>query len=154
MFSRKCENKVHANGMCNMHLIRIKKHGSVDVVLHRYDNITAEQRFWAKVNLQGGINNYAPDLGECYLWTGSINENGYGWFWINGKTKKAHRVSWEFENGQIPHHMQLDHLCRVRNCVRPSHLEVVTNQENTIRGAVSKKYLRNPNKKFGGSRRK
>ena len=69
----------------------------------------------------------------CWLWTGHMSEAGYGIIQANG-TRRAHRVSYEFFRGPIPAGRQLDHLCRVRNCINPEHLEVVTQQENINRG--------------------
>jgi hypothetical protein len=47
--------------------------------------------------------------------------------------QKAHRLAWELINGPVPGGMQLDHLCRNRGCVSPSHLELTTQRENTTR---------------------
>lgn len=80
-----------------------------------------EERFWEKVDRSG----------DCWLWTGAINEAGYGHFWDGYKIVRAHRWLWEQTNGAAP---ILDHLCRVRHCVRLEHLEPVTNQENVRRG--------------------
>ncbi|MEU7240240.1 HNH endonuclease signature motif containing protein [Streptomyces sparsogenes] len=46
----------------------------------------------------------------------------------------AHRFAYETLVGPIPEHLQLDHLCRVRHCVNPDHLEPVSSRENTRRG--------------------
>lgn len=46
----------------------------------------------------------------------------------------SHRIVYEALIGQIPSGMVLDHLCRVRNCVNPQHLEPVTNRANILRG--------------------
>ncbi|MCG7285380.1 HNH endonuclease [Cellulomonas sp. ACRRI] len=71
----------------------------------------------------------------CWLWTGYITNYGYGAFAPKrGVTKRAHRVAWEATNGPIPDGLVLDHVCRVRHCVRPDHLEPVTDGENTRRG--------------------
>lgn len=72
----------------------------------------------------------------CWLWTGHLNM-GYGQFFIKrkGKTKRflAHRFSFSLVK-PIPRGMTLDHLCRVRHCVNPAHLEPVSNAENVLRG--------------------
>lgn len=70
----------------------------------------------------------------CWLWRGNIHKEGYGRFHVNGCKQLAHRVSYELFRGRIPEGMQIDHLCRVRFCVNPNHLEVVTGRENTLRG--------------------
>ncbi len=82
-------------------------------------------RFWSKVN----------KTESCWLWTASINPEGYGKFWVAGKGRlRAHRVAYELVVGPIPEGLQIDHLCRVRHCVNPSHLEPVTHRENLLRG--------------------
>ncbi len=70
----------------------------------------------------------------CWEWIGANNAAGYGMMKIDGRTVYGHRAVYELLVDEIPAGMQLDHLCRNRMCVRPSHLEVVTNQENAIRG--------------------
>jgi hypothetical protein len=72
------------------------------------------------------------DVG-CWLWNGTIH-HGYGVLNINGKFQQAHRISYEIAKGAIPEGLQLDHLCRIRNCVNPDHLEPVTPRENVLRG--------------------
>jgi len=76
--------------------------------------------------------------GDCWLWIAYIRRDGYGYFWVDGKMVYSHRFAYEHYVGPIPAGLQLDHLCRVRNCVRPSHLEPVTQQENVRRGEVGK----------------
>lgn len=71
----------------------------------------------------------------CWLWKGAI-ANTYGSFSINGRMLKAHRLAYEHYIGKIQDGMFLDHLCRVRHCVRPDHLEPVTNRENMRRGTA------------------
>jgi hypothetical protein len=72
--------------------------------------------------------------GECWVWTGATEHNGYARFWLDGKMRYAHRVAYEWFRGPIPAGLDLDHLCRVRNCVNPYHLEAVTRQVNLLRG--------------------
>jgi len=73
---------------------------------------------------------------ECWLWTGARFSNGYGSFWLLGKSVGAHRVAYELWRGPIPEGLHLDHLCRVRHCVNPDHLEPVTVRENLSRSPV------------------
>ena len=72
--------------------------------------------------------------GECWLWTGYIKANGYGALTISGRTQYAHRLVYAALVAPIPDGAEIDHLCRVRNCVRPDHLEAVTKAENCYRG--------------------
>jgi hypothetical protein len=72
----------------------------------------------------------------CWLWTGSVQAGrgaGYGRLTVDGGRKLAHRVSYEHLVEPIPAGLQLDHLCTVRNCINPDHLEPVTQQENLRR---------------------
>lgn len=84
------------------------------------------ERFWAKVDRRRSDG--------CWLWTGSKNRGGYGTITVNGHTRAVHRVAYELLVGPIPDGLQLDHLCRVRHCVNPAHLEPVTQRENILRG--------------------
>lgn len=59
---------------------------------------------------------------------------GYRNVEVQGGRFRAHVVSYVAHRGQIPDGLVLDHLCRVRNCVNPAHLEPVTNRENILRG--------------------
>lgn len=80
--------------------------------------------------------------GDCWLWTGYVNESGYGMYStpaVLGVTRngRAHCLVYELHRGEIPAGMVLDHLCRVRHCVNPDHLEPVTNQENIKRSPLA-----------------
>lgn len=71
----------------------------------------------------------------CWLWTARIDANGYGRFQRGpGVSPLAHRAAYEMLVGPISDGLQLDHLCRVRHCVNPAHLEPVTHAENQMRG--------------------
>jgi hypothetical protein len=72
--------------------------------------------------------------GSCWLWTGTITNGGYGQFYYRGKREYAHRVVYGLLRGPIPDGMECDHLCRVRRCVNPRHIELVTRRENILRG--------------------
>jgi hypothetical protein len=70
---------------------------------------------------------------NCWLWQGATDRKGYGRFNIRNNNRLAHRVMYEVTTGPIPAGLQLDHLCEVKNCVNPEHLEPVTGQENMAR---------------------
>lgn len=69
----------------------------------------------------------------CWLWTGYLQSGGYGQIWLDGSQPLVHRLAYETLVGPIPEGLTIDHLCRVRRCVNPSHLEPVTIQENLRR---------------------
>lgn len=76
-----------------------------------------------------------PDDNGCWIWIGLLDADGYGTVCpLERRNKKAHRVSYEAFVGPIPEELTIDHLCRVRNCVNPAHLEPVTRQVNSLRG--------------------
>ena len=110
------------------------------ILLHRKQSL--EDRFWSHVNKDGPLPDESPELGSCWLWVGSINRAGYGAFNVtrasdaerlgDAPTRRplgAHRVAKLLESPRpwpAGWSLQIDHLCRVKNCVRPSHLEWVT----------------------------
>lgn len=101
-----------------------------------------EWKFWKKVNKNGPVSEYRPDLGQCWLWTGGKKGKGYGVFsFMRGfGSVMAHRVSYELAKGPIPAELEIDHLCMVKPCVNPDHLEAVTSEENGRRAALAQGY--------------
>ena len=86
----------------------------------------AVERFW----------DHVEKTTECWLWTGKTAD-GYGQFGLGRRIQGliyAHRFAYEQRHGPIPEGLELDHLCRVRHCVNPAHLEAVTHRENILRG--------------------
>lgn len=85
-----------------------------------------------------GIDFMEEDRGyetPCWIWQRAINKRwGYG---INSG-RRAHIVEWERVNGNVPDGLDLDHLCRVRSCVNPAHLEPVSRAVNLQRGDKAK----------------
>ena len=93
------------------------------------------ERFWAKVDDRAG-----PDA--CWLWRGWVNDGGYGIVATRGQPRaihiRAHRLAYELTHREpIPAALTIDHLCRVRHCVNPAHLDVVTRGVNVRRGETT-----------------
>ena len=102
--------------------------------------MSMEERFWGKVDKNGPIPEYRPDLGPCWIWQGTLDSHGYGVFRIGSRSDtstrnvKAYRLSYELSIGPIPQDKEMDHLCRNRPCINPLHLEPVARRENILRG--------------------
>lgn len=73
----------------------------------------------------------------CWQWTGRTDRYGYGRIQSFGQALQAYLVAYEAWRGPVPDGLELDHLCRVRICVNPDHLEAVTKTVNTMRGESS-----------------
>ena len=90
--------------------------------------------------------------GDCWIWQHAKTQAGYGVARIFGAVVYMHRVSYEYHKGPLPSDAELDHLCRNRACMNPDHLELVSHQENCIRGetgARSSKRIRVDQTKCG-----
>lgn len=115
-----CDRQHSARGYCAMHYRRLLNNGHPESLLRIAD---ARERF----------ETFIEKTETCWLWTGSLTWDGYGIFRENNRRTGAHRFAYEYFIGPIPDRLQIDHLCRVKNCVNPDHLEPVTNAENTAR---------------------
>lgn len=73
-----------------------------------------------------------PLVGDpgCIIWTGALNEKGYGLLRAGGRMVRAHRYAWERVNGPISDGLELDHACRERSCVNVDHLRLATRAQN------------------------
>lgn len=124
-----CGKLARTRGWCPMHYTRVLKHGDPLTRLPMgpepgTQRQPVEPRFWAKVN----------KTESCWLWMSGTAGEGYGVFHLeHGRQVYAHRFAYELLVGPIPEGLEIDHLCRVRLCVRPDHLEAVTPQENQRR---------------------
>jgi hypothetical protein len=86
-----------------------------------------EDRLWPKVR---------ADVSGCWVWLAATTSGGYGQVQVNGGRRVAHRVVYELMVGAVPVGLELDHLCRNRPCVNPTHLEPVTHSENCRRSPL------------------
>lgn len=85
-------------------------------------------RFWAMVRRTATP---APGMTTpCWLWQGSLNDWGYGRFSLNGRIVRAHRTAYVLAVGPIPEGLDIRHLCHVRHCCNPAHLEPGTHLQN------------------------
>ena len=82
-------------------------------------NIDLDDRFWSKV----------AKTEDCWNWT-ACTYKGYGMFNVNGKPKRAHRLSYVFYYNEDITNKQIDHICRNRKCVNPKHLRACNNKQN------------------------
>lgn len=95
---------------------------------------TIEQRLRAAARLN-------PET-DCWEWRAAIADptgTSYGGITVDGKRYQAHRLAYETWVGPIPEGLEIDHLCRVRACINPDHLEVVTHAENMRRSRSSER---------------
>jgi hypothetical protein len=118
-----CTTTAHAREYCNIHYQRKLKNGSLKP-LKTLNSRPPEERFW----------DFVTKTSTCWLWHGRTDRDGYGAFCANYRDYRAHRYSYMQLIGDIPEGLVIDHLCRVRNCVNPEHMEPVTGTENTMRG--------------------
>jgi len=111
-------------------------------VLILYKDII-QDHFWKKVNKQG--------VNQCWLWTAYRDRDGYGFFNVNGASRKAHRVSYVIHHGSLDPSLLVCHSCDNPGCVNPAHLWLGTHQDNTDDMVTKQRALhgiRNPKAKL------
>lgn len=125
-----CGRPAVAKGLCQCHRVQQKRDLPLSTL--RPDRPPVPKKapkkkpsraelFWSKVT----------KTESCWLWNGSTTKNGYGQFGIGWpKSIGSHRWAYEDAYGPIPKGMQIDHICRVRLCVNPTHLRLATNKQN------------------------
>lgn len=139
--SPRCNKPIRCKSLCASHYTMFLNYG-------RITELTADDRFWAKV-VEGEAG--------CWLWTGAVSSQGYGNAYrpdreggsATSPFQHAHRYAYEALRADIPSGLALDHLCRIKLCVNPWHLEPVSPMENLRRalmlggltGATSIKFM-------------
>jgi hypothetical protein len=121
-----CERPNYSRGLCTRDYQRMRNFGTTDLPAPP----SLAERLAAAVIV---------DDDGCWLWQPAPGGNGYGRLSVHGRLAYVHRVSYELHVGPIPDGLTIDHLCRVRTCVNPAHLEPVTFAENTRREMAARK---------------
>lgn len=103
--------------MCNKHYRRLRRTGTTD-------RPSVEARFFSQVT---------ENLDGCWIFD-KTNAKGYAAFTVDHRPVEGHRWNYQFLVGEVPAGLTLDHLCRVRSCVNPWHLEPVPHRVNILRG--------------------
>lgn len=111
---KECERPLKGQGFCERHLARLEKTGTLvpgEKLRHGWD---IKERLYAQRKIRG----------ECWLWTGYRDKNGYGKMRVVGYDAQqlVHRMSWRAHNGEIPENVFVLHSCDTPPCFNPSHL--------------------------------
>lgn len=122
-----CDKACYCKGLCTRHYGKLRRHGSTDDRLGDSASLAVRIKRSVVIDEETG----------CWMWQGGLRGGGYGRLSVHDRSAPAHRVSFEVFRHPIPDGRVLDHLCRVRSCVNPWHLEVVTQHENTMRSPTA-----------------
>lgn len=118
-----CGQPHHAKGYCSAHRHRASRHGDpLAGDATRTRDLFERLGKWLLVG------------DGCWLWTGATDQHGYGHMATGpGVTARVHRVVYELLIGPISPGLEPDHLCRIKGCARPDHLDLVTHKVNVQR---------------------
>lgn len=112
-----CDRPAAAKGLCRRHYYQARN-GS-------------KERGTVGMSTSERVQFYTDKSGECWVWTGAKNLQGYGKLKTDeGPIKAAHRLAWEIANGPIPEGRLVLHRCDNPSCVRPEHLFLGTYVDN------------------------
>jgi len=122
----RCLKSAGSLGLCSAHRSTFYRHGNPFEKTRKVFLGTNKNRFLKNVK----------KTKSCWIWVSHKSTGGYGTFYVwktaenKGGSKLAHR--WAFENwvSPIPKGLEIDHICKIRNCVNPKHLRIVSHLEN------------------------
>lgn len=117
-----CDSEAWARELCSSHY---SKWRSENVRLD--PNRVKKPRF---TDPEESFNTRTEWQGQCLVWTGYAQHDGYGQMRINGKGKRVHRYAWERVNGQVPDGFVIDHVCHNPACVNIDHLRLASRSQN------------------------
>lgn len=131
-----CYDKAVKWGMCSAH----QEHWELEHPRKHTGIFGADEDrflFYTETDTSG-CSDWSSRLSGCWHWLGALSENGYGIISLTGsgnrKSGRAHRYACRRSGLVIPDGFEVDHLCRVRPCVNPKHLEAVPQIVNNRRG--------------------
>ena len=112
-----CGRKYRSKGLCGIHYDRMRNKGSLNAAPYR---VTTKEKIQGRTKVEG----------DCLVWTGPKNAQGYGAINANGRTLPAHHFFWEQIHDPVKGKLELDHICHNVSCVKVEHLRVVTRKQN------------------------
>ena len=125
-----CPRPAATRGWCDSHYRRWLRTG---------DPTSGSRIIPRKVSPEATFAESTEPKGDHVLWTGAMDNHGYGVVAVYGKSVRAHRYAWERVNGPIPEGMFVDHVCFVPACVRVEHLRIASPADNN-------RYRQGPNR--------
>lgn len=115
-----CDKPVRALGLCGGHWQQQRKGKPLSSLKYTGVGQSVADR----------LERHTDKSGDCWLWVGSLKTGGYGQIYFEGKNYNAHRLAYIVANGPVDADVVIDHMCHVRRCVNPSHLQAVSNKQN------------------------
>lgn len=120
-----CDRDSFGRGLCRAHFDQQKLGYELKPLRIKWHSLREKMEHYLETDANG-----------CWIWQLSLGTQGYGRVQWKGKFYQVHRQLWLELGRDIPEGLELDHLCRVRACANPDHLEPVTHKENMWRSPI------------------